>query len=203
MLGLIVLALMTLVALRPRRRRAAIEPGVRRSAPLGRIVLIAGAVVLLTAGAAAGYTWQRHYMRGRYQFRKGVSYMAHVWSMFRTVRNARIGVGGTYGGFFSYPLFGANLSNTVKYIAHTGPHGSFTPITSCQAWRTAVNAGHFRYLVTTPGREFWEPKVLLPSPEGRWTASDPNARLIYTKHALGQEISVFELTGPLDPASCP
>ena len=202
-LGLIVLALMTLVALRPRRRRAAIEPGVRRSAPLGRVVLIAGAVVLLTAGAAAGYTWQRHYMRGRYQFRKGVSYMAHVWSMFRTVQNARIGVGGTYGGFFSYPLFGANLSNTVKYIAHTGPHGSFTPITSCQAWRTTVNAGHFRYLVTTPGREFWEPKVLLPSPEGRWTASDPNARLIYTKHALGQEISVFELTGPLDPASCP
>ena len=94
-IGLVVLALLAVLVVRPRRRRAAIEPGVRRSAPIGRALLIAGALLLLTAGAAAGYSWQRHYMRGRYEFRKGVSYMAHVWAMFRTVRNARIGVGGT------------------------------------------------------------------------------------------------------------
>jgi hypothetical protein len=65
-----------------------------------------------------------------------------------------------------------------------------------------VNAGHFRYVVTTPGRDFWEPKLLVPSPEGRWTTSDPNARLIYSRRALGQEIAVFELRGPLDPNGC-
>ena len=205
-IGGLALALLVLLVLRPRRAQRAVRPdapaGSRRLGPVARVLVAAGVLLLLSAGAAAGYSWQRHYLRGRYQFRKGVSYMARVWAMFSTVHDARIGVGGTYGGFFSYPLFGASLSNTVLYIAHHGPHGSFTPITSCRAWRTEVNAGHFQYLVTTPGREFWEPKVLLPSPEGRWTASDPNARLIYSRRALDQRISVFELRGPLHPGAC-
>ncbi len=192
-LGLVALAVVLALAWRPR-----VAPG-----RLLRMASLAGAVLLLGAATAAGYSWQRHYLRGRYVYRHGVSYLAHVWAMFRTVRHARIGVVGTYGGFFTYPLFGLNLSNTVLYVAHHGPHGSFTPITSCRAWRTAIDAGRFRYVVTTPGRVFWRPKVLSPSPETRWTASDPNAVLIYSRHAIGQPISVFELRGPLDPATCP
>jgi hypothetical protein len=168
-----------------------------------RALVAAAAALLVLAGAAAGYAWQRHYLRGRYVFRPGVSYLARVWAMFRPIRQARVGVAGTYGGFFSYPLFGDDLSNAVQYIAHHGPHGSFTPIASCPAWRAAVNSGHFRYLVTTPGREFWRPKQLLPAPETRWVASDPNARVLYTRRALGQTITVFELRGSLDPAACP
>jgi hypothetical protein len=157
---------------------------------------------LVIAGAAAGYGWQRHYLRGRYQFNPGVSSLAHVWAFFRDTHHVRVGIVGTFGGFFSYPLFGAADSNAVEYIAEHGPHGSFTPITSCRRWRTAVNAGHFRYVVTTPARDPWHPKPLHFSPEGAWTASDPAARLVYAHRAAGQPIAVFVLTGPLDPAGC-
>jgi hypothetical protein len=91
----------------------------------------------------------------------------------------------------------------VQYIAHRGAHGSFTPITSCPAWRGAVNAGRFDYLITTPGRDPWHPRPLTASPESGWTASDPAARVIYRTRATGQPITVFALAGPLNPAGCP
>ena len=65
------------------------------------------AALLLLAGAAAGYALQRHYLHGRYVFHPGVSYLAHVWAFFRTVHDARVGIVGTFGGFFSYPLWRA------------------------------------------------------------------------------------------------
>ena len=92
--------------------------------------------------------------------------------------------------------------NRLIYIAAHGPHGSFTPITSCRQWRTAVDAGRFRYLVTTPERDFWRPTRLRAAPEARWTRTDPGARLLFTRHAGGQAISVFELRHRLDPAGC-
>ena len=54
-----------------------------------RLLVLCLAAVLLLAGAAAGYGWQRHYLRGRYQFNPGVSYLSHVWAYFRGVRDAR------------------------------------------------------------------------------------------------------------------
>jgi hypothetical protein len=167
-----------------------------------RVAMAVSLAILLAAGTAAGYAWQRHYLRGRYAFHPGVSYMARVWSLFRQVHDARVGVVGTFGGFVSYPLFGVDDSNRVGYVAARGPHGSFTTIGTCAGWRAAVNAGGYRYLVTTPSRDPWHPKRLGPSPEERWTASDPAARLLYTRRALGRPISVYELTGRLDPAAC-
>jgi hypothetical protein len=189
------------------RVRAAVGVHGRAGRALGaapaRILALAIAVLLLLAGAAGGYAWQRHYMRGRYAFGPGVSYLAQVWALFRHVRDSRVGVVGTFGGFFSYPLYGLDDSNRVEYVARRGPRGSFTTITACPQWRAAVNAGHFRYVVATPARDPWHPKPLRQSPEETWTASDPAARLLYTRRATGQVISVFELHGPLDPASCP
>ncbi len=167
-----------------------------------RRLVIAGAAALAVAGAAAGYPWQRHYLRGRYAFQPGVSHLARVWALFRAVHDARVGVVGTFGGFFSYPLFGLDDSNRVQYIGRRGAHGSFTAITTCPQWRTAVNEGRFRYLVTTPARDPWNPKRLGPSPEGAWTASDPNARVVLSRRAEGQPIAVYELRGELNPAGC-
>ncbi len=162
----------------------------------------AAAIVALLAGAAAGYRLQGHYLRGRYVYNPGVSYLAHVWALFRTVHDARVGVVGTYGGFFSYPLFGLGGSNSVGYVARHGPHGSFTPIGSCAEWRAAVNAEHLTYLVTTPARDPWHPTVLGPSPETGWTESDPAAIPVLSERAEGQPIVVFHLRGPLDVAGC-
>jgi hypothetical protein len=119
------------------------------------------------------------------------------------VHDAHIGLVGTFGGFFAYPLFGLDDSNRVHYIAQHGPHGSFTPIRSCRVWRAAVNAGHYRYLVTTPARNPWHPHSLQYSPEGSWTGSDPAAHLIMRLTAHRQPISLYELTGPLEPSGCP
>ncbi len=171
----------------------------RRAVP----ALAAVALLLVAAGAAAGYRLEDHYLRGRYAYQPGVSSLAKVWALFRTVHDARVGVVGTFGGFFSYPLFGLDDSNRVTYVAQRGPHGSFTPIATCPRWRTAVNAAHLNYLVTTPSRDPWHPTVLSPSPETRWTASDPAAIPVFSELAEGQPVVVFRLRGPLDVARCP
>jgi hypothetical protein len=168
----------------------------------GRIVLAAGAVILLGAGAAAGYPWQQRYLRGRYGPKPKTSNLARVWDYFRGIRHTRIGLVGTYGEFFSYPMMGNDDSNRVQYIARYGPHGAFTLIKTCREFRRAVSAGRFRYLVTTPTRNFWDPHRLFYSPEGSWTISDPGAHLMFSYLAAGRRVSLFELSGQLHPAAC-
>lgn len=170
--------------------------------PRGRTALAAVAGLAL-AGVVAGYPWQQHYLRGRYAFHPHISDLAPVWALFRGVHHARIGMVGTYGGFFSYPLDGVDASNRVQYIGQRSANGSFEPISSCRRWRAAIDAGHYRYVVTTPARDPWNPQHLGPSPEGAWTASDRAARIVYRRRAAGQPVTVFELSGPLDPAGCP
>jgi len=189
-IGLAVLAVAALVTL-------------GRQVRVSLTIAVAAIGLVLVAGAAAGYRLQGHYLRGRYAYQPNVSYLAKVWALFRTVHNARVGVVGTFGGFFSYPMYGLDVSNRVTYVAQRGPHGSFTPIAACARWRTQVNADHLNYLITTPARDPWRPDVLTPSPETRWTTTDPAATPVFTERALGQPIVVFRLNGPLDVARCP
>jgi hypothetical protein len=182
---------------------------------LGAIAIGAAAVVLLAltrirlalAAAAlalliAGYPFQNHYLRGRYVYHPNVSSLSPVWAMFRTIHDARVGVVGTFGGFFTYPLDGLDDSNRVQYIAQRGPHGSFTPIATCARWRAQVNSAHLKYLITTPARDPWHPRVLSPSPETDWTATDPAAQPIYREQVLGQPIVVYRIQGPLHSGTC-
>jgi hypothetical protein len=168
-----------------------------------RYLIISLAALLLLAGAAAGYGWQRHYLRGRYQFNPGVSYLSHVWDYFRTVHHARVGIVGTFGGFFSYPLWGLDDSNHVQYVGAHGPHGSLEAIATCRQWREALNAGRYEYVVTTPARDPWHPKRLAPSPESGWTGSDRAARLVLSRRAKGQPIAVYKIRGRMHPDACP
>jgi hypothetical protein len=181
----------------------------------GAILIGAAALVLLAltrvrpalaavalALVIVGYPLQAHYLRGRYVYQPNVSSLARVWAMFRDIHHARVGVVGTFGGFFSYPLYGLDVSNRVQYIAQRGPHGSFTPITTCARWRARVNSAHLKYLLTTPARDPWHPRVLSPSPETNWTASDPAAQPVYHESALGQPIVLFRIRGPLNPGTC-
>ncbi len=168
-----------------------------------RLLVGSVAALLLLAGAAAGYGWQRHYLHGRYQFNPGVSYLSHVWDFFRTVHHARVGVVGTFGGFFSYPLWGLDDSNHVQYVGARGPHGSFEAIATCRQWREALNNGRYQYVVTTPARDPWHPKRLAPSPESGWTRSDRAAKLVLSRRAKGQPIAVYRIRGRMHPAACP
>jgi len=185
----------------PRRGTRTPSPDSRVRSPL-RPVLVAGVILLACAAAAAGYAGQRHYLRGRYTYQPGVSSLSTLWAWFRPVHDQRVALAGTFGGFFSYPLFGVDSSNRVQYVGRRGAHGSFTSISSCAEWRRAINGGRYRYVVTTPGRDPWRPRTLLSSPEGSWTGSDPAARLVFSHRALGRQISVYELSGPLDPSGC-
>jgi hypothetical protein len=167
-----------------------------------RALILSVVALLVLAGAAAGYGWQRHYLRGRYQFNPGVSYLSHVWDYFRTVHDSRVGVVGTFGGFFSYPLWGLDDSNHVQYVGARGPHGSFRTIATCRAWREAINGGRYAYVVTTPARDPWHPKRLARSPESRWTGTDRAAHLVLSRRAKGQPIAVYRIQGRMHPSDC-
>jgi len=182
---------------------ALIALGRQARVSLGTALSGAAIALVVLAGGAAGYRLQGHYLRGRYAYRPGVSYLAKVWALFRSVHDARVGVVGTFGGFFSYPFYGLDVSNRVQYVAERGPNGSFTPIGTCARWRSQVNADHLKYIITTPARDPWKPNVLTPAPETRWTATDPAATPVFKEQALGQPIVVFRITGPLDVAGCP
>jgi hypothetical protein len=136
-------------------------------------------------------------------FQPQISHLSGVWAYFRGVRHSSVAVAGTYGEFFSYPLFGIDDSNRVEYVAARGPNGSFTRIRTCRAWRAAVNRGRFRYLLSTPERDFWRPNQLRPAPERAWVFGDPAVRLVFERHVTGEPVDLFELRGSLDPNRCP
>ncbi len=190
--GGVVLAVGLAIAVRP----------VRGKRPT-RAVALAALALLACAGAAAGYPWQRHYLRGRYTYQPSISHLSGVWDYFRTIHHVRVAVAGTYGEFFSYPLFGIDDSNRVQYIARTGTHGSFTPLRTCAAWRAAVNRGHFQYLLTTPERDVWHPAQLTPAPERKWALGDPGVHLLFERRVTGQPVDLFSVSGALNPAACP
>ncbi len=171
---------------------------VRAWPALGRTGALAGLVALLATGGAAGLVEQHRYLHSRYIHNHGIPSFSSLWRWAQGMHHQRIGIAGTSGAFFAYPLYGLDDSNEVQYIGSYGAHGSFTAITSCRDWRTAVNAGHYRYVVVTPGRDVWTRK-LLRSPEGVWIQHDPAAqRVLRRRHRF----AVYEISGPLDPTRC-
>jgi hypothetical protein len=166
--------------------------------PLVRVTGATLAVSLVLAVVAVGYGGTRGYLRHRYTGKHGPSEIYKVWRWARDLHHAQIALAGTLGWYFGYPLWGLDDSNRVAYIGLHGPHGSFRPIPNCRAWRTALNRGHYRYVVTTASRIFFTTR-LVQKPEARWTRSDPAATLILSPD---RAVDVFRLTGPLDPNRC-
>jgi hypothetical protein len=173
---------------------------VRSLAARSRIAAITATIAVSLAAATAGYAEQHQYVRDRYASDPQLPSLSELWKWARTVRHDRIAIVGTFGGFFGYPLLGSNDSNDVQYVGHHGSHGSFTPITDCREWRHALNAGHYRYVVTTASRSVWT-HALSFSPEGNWTKQDPAARSVLPQ-SRHEPIAVYELSGKLDPDRC-
>ena len=166
--------------------------------PLVRATAATLALSLVLAGVAVGYSGTRDYLRHRYTDKSGRFAVYKVWRWARGLHHAQIALVGSFGFFFGYPLWGLDDSNRVAYMGQRGPHGSFRPITSCRAWRTALNRGHYQYVVTT-ARAITFTTQLVHSPEVDWTRTDPAARLVLSP---SWAIQVFRLTGPLHPDRC-
>jgi hypothetical protein len=159
---------------------------VRRRAPDWRPPLLAAigvAVVVVVAGAVI----HDMYVDNR---NTESDYLPATYRWARTVRDERIGVVGTP---LQYPLYGNDLSNHVQYVARRGRHGSNFPITTCRAWRRALTAGRYNYVVTAPN-----PLIPEAPPEALWTERDPAA----TVELRDGYATVFRLRGPLDPVGC-
>ncbi len=170
--------------------RGLIGPTARRGVTAAVAALAALAVL------AAGYGEQRHYLARAYEDTAAGQDLAGAIRWARDIRGARIAVAGIRGVFTQYPFYGAALDNRVQWLGVRGPHDSYRRIATCREWRAAINAGGFTHVVTT--FDPYLPGSMRSSPEGRWTESDPNARVI----RRDGPVRVFRLVGPLDPAGC-
>ena len=77
--------------------------------------------------------------------------------------------------------------------------GRTTPTTGSQTAGSGARRStpaHYTHVVTT--FDPYLPGTMRNSPEGRWTESDPNARVVVSQGP----VRVFQITGPLDPAGC-
>jgi hypothetical protein len=159
-----------------------------RSQPRPTLAVAALGVVLVAG--AAGFVAQRHYFNRRYLTgNKTNPVLGAIYGWAQHVAHARIAI---YGNVQQYPLDGARDTNEVAYLGrHTGD-GDFRPLATCQDWRTAINDGHYRYVVLTPA-----PTAPIPI---AWTQADPAARPILRP---ATNATVFEVTRRLDPARCP
>ena len=90
-----------------------------------RVVIGLTAVVALAA-AIAGHGLQNHYLRGRYVYQPGVSYLARVWALFRTST--------TRASVWSAPTA---ASSPIRSSAWTSP-------TVCSTWPSGGRMGRSR-----------------------------------------------------------
>ncbi|MDQ2621443.1 MAG: hypothetical protein M3Y45_00200, partial [Actinomycetota bacterium] len=161
---------------------------IRASHRTGMVALALAGLVLLFAGQPV----QRHYFENRYatpEFTTPGLGAAFAWA--RDVKDERIGTVATR----QYPLFGLKVDNEVQFVGVKQPHGGFIRAEACPAFREAVNAGGYRYLVTALDRSGGRLKY---PREAGWTATDPASNeVLREKGAV-----IFELDGPLDPGTC-
>jgi hypothetical protein len=176
-------------------------------------VLAGGAVIALAAVVAIGWPNSDDYVKDRYQastapkdFPAGMK-AALAWFNRADPHDSRIAIVGGRPGFKQYIFYGDDLSNRVQYVARHGPHGAYLPIASegaqrnqdprapqeCREWITALNDGGYRYAVIGPDQRVQS----LPPIEAVWTELAGGRRLEDT-----DDISVFEISGPLDASAC-
>jgi len=175
-----------------------------RSRGAGTGALVAAAAGLLLAVVAIGYPLQRHYLDNRFANTGSADEQipgmdlngAYRWA--RGVEDARIGLAGTTAGFAGYGLYGTDLSNRVRYLGENGPHGAFSAIPTCVAFRTAVNDADLDYLVTAPFLNFLHPGDPISSPEARWLRGEDAVSPLLRSGP----VTVWKVRGELDPAGC-
>lgn len=154
--------------------------GPRRRAAAGALALLATFALLVAVGDA--HATRRHR-------RVADANPLHAWGL--DASGERIGLSGMR---LQYPFYGRDLSNHVQYLGHARDDGAFVPITSCERWKAAVDAGRFDHVVVSVDLLGIEP----PDVAG-WAAAEPSLRpVVRTPEGV-----VYEVTGPMHPETCP
>jgi hypothetical protein len=172
--------------------RGLLGPGASRG-------VIAGLAVVVGLGVlGAGWWEQNHYLERRYENTSPGLKLANALRWARDLRDAKVAVGGVRGVFNQYPFYGTDLSNEVQWLGMKGEHDAWLRIPDCETWRQELADGDYTHVVTT--YDPFNPGQLEDTKEGLWTREDPAAREI--AEASDGPVSVFELRGDPDPATC-
>jgi hypothetical protein len=158
--------------------------------------LAAGALAVAVATAVAVRT--DDYLSDRFTAAPARTGLQSAFQWARGIRGARIAIGGTAVAVDQYPLDGVDVSNDVGYLGRDGPSGSLDAITSCRAWRLAIDARPIDYVVTGPNFNADDPAHPSPAPEGTWTTVGSGASPV----AASGPTTVFRISGPLAPGAC-
>ncbi len=165
-----------------------------RRVPRSRAFALGSVCVALAALLAVGFPLEQSYLSDRY---RNAFPMPRIYRWAEDVHSARIAI---VDFFAQYPLYGKDLSNHVQYVAHRGRDRRSSRVADCEAWRQAINAGRYDYVVATnPGFPFPSRR---PALEADWTRSDPAATLLISESNLAAHAWLFKINGRLDPARC-
>ena len=168
----------------------------RRGAP--KAAVMAGFAALAVFVAAIGYPIQRDYLRDRFADFDPAMHLDSAYRWANHTEDARIGLAGTTAGFLQYGFYGKDLSNEVRYLGKKGPQGAFNAIPTCQQFRSAVNAEHVEYLVTSPFLNFIHPSRPVHSPEASWLEDEPAVRPL----DRDGPVTLWRVRGTLEPKGC-
>jgi hypothetical protein len=162
------------------------------------LAALAGAVLAI-AIAGVGWAKQDDYFAHRYSRAEDFRFQlddAVRWA--KPTSDLRIAVAGTSGAYNQYGFYGDDVSNYVQYVGRHLPEADFRQIETCAAFRQAVNAGDYDYLVTTPALDLNNPSRASASPERGWVRNDP----VVQEVVHSGRVSVFRITGQLSPSGC-
>jgi hypothetical protein len=165
------------------------NPGFPRPAS---VVIAAIALIAITG---LGYPLQQYYLHRRYVSSPP---MPTIYRWARSQHDQRIAL---IGMDLQYPLYGRDDSNYVQYVGKRGPHGAYTPYTSCVAWRNAIDKGRYDYVVVTPTGFGLVAKTSVPR-ELEWTQHDPHSSVVLRDGPPGASAVLLHLSGRLDPKGC-
>jgi hypothetical protein len=175
-----------------------------------RMVLAGAGAVALIALAVVGRVAQEDYLELRYssaapdyprteqpsiELGQGLG-AAYDWA--RTTRDQSIALSGTTGALFQYGLWGQDATNEVRYIGQRGDRGSFKEIKECPEWIGKINSADYDFVITTPAYNQDAPETAVRPVQESWIAAAGSI----SKVAGAGLVSVWQLTGPLDPAAC-
>jgi hypothetical protein len=172
-------------------------PQPRALRPSPQVLVATGIVVL-----GLGFGLQQFYLNNRYL---NTTPMAPLYAWAQHVRNTRMAITGPFSND-TYPLYGPDESNYVQVVGRQGTHGSFSPIPDCPGFHRAINAGHYRNVITVTAGDVRDPTAT-GSRQTMWVSQDPAATLIFRRAVYGYlfkktVFSVFRLSGSLNPESC-